>query len=108
MKDGKFKVGDKVKVKKPVNVYENPCWDRNMDKYDGGEYVIRYKSGWILLEGCVGRTLNHSRLSSFWRFNAKWLTLVESIEGACSDCGSEMKDVQLFTSTTKMCPKCKK
>jgi hypothetical protein len=104
----KFKAGDKVRAKKPDNIYEDPCWVRDMDKYDGGEYVIRHKGEWILLEGCVGRTPEHGRLSSFWSFNVSWLTLVESVEGMCPDCGVKMREIQLLTSTTKTCPKCEK
>jgi hypothetical protein len=103
MKDGKFEIGDRVRVKKPDKQMA-VGWPSEMDIYDGGEYVVtRMNSSGrtVKLKGCA--------LSSYsWNFDVKWLTLVGFAEGTCPDCGSEMKDVQLLTSTTKICPKCEK
>jgi hypothetical protein len=108
MKNGKFEAGDKVRVKKPDNIHHSYSWNEfGMDKYDGKVYRVKGVTivGVVLLEGCVGKGADPQ---SFWSFDAAWLTLVESIEGMCQDCGGEMKDVQLLTSITKICPKCEK
>jgi hypothetical protein len=102
MKDSKFEVGDRVRVRRPNDVSEAPKWTTYMNKFDGEVDIIE-----SVFDGSVHIviTLEHGE---GYGFNAKWLTLVGSIEGMCQDCGSEMKDVQLFTSITKICPKCGK
>jgi hypothetical protein len=102
VKDGKFEVGDRVKVKKPKKQGTTRVgWVPSMDRYDG--YIIGYVHNNIVhLVGC------RSVFGDPWYFDVSWLELAGSTKGMCQDCGGEMKDVQLLTSTTKICPKCKK
>jgi hypothetical protein len=111
MKDRKFEVGNKVRVKKPKDVIiilEWPYWNSEMNEYDGKEYVIKcfVRDDTVLLDSCTGRASSDAEFPSFWRFNTNWLTLVKSAEGLCLKCGSEMEEILLLTSTTKICPKC--
>jgi hypothetical protein len=110
VKDGKFEIGDRVRVKRPKGTVVGwPGWVSDMDKYNGGSYIIIG----VFEEDCnrVGAYLKNCSTyhsNKPWMFDVAWLELVGSAKEMCQDCGSEMKDVQLFTSTTKICPKCKK
>jgi hypothetical protein len=61
MSETKFKVGDRVRVRKPK---DDPTWiDCMMDAYDGSLCVIR--------EECQGRLLLHH--CGEWKFKPEWL-----------------------------------
>lgn len=64
-----MKVGDKVLVRKPVDLDEGPGWVSEMDKYDGTVQEI-YETGKHIYTK-----------SSEWKFLKKWLTPVFEHEG---------------------------
>jgi hypothetical protein len=114
MKDGKFEVGDRVMVIKPHDNNTILSWHDDMDQYDGKIYTIEYiiEEDYfpikIVLEDCnCSRGVNPPPFPYSWRFSTNWLKRVGFSRGLCQNCGSEMEEILLLTSTTRVCPKCK-
>lgn len=62
--DHKFKVGERVLVKKPHDTREPPSWIGMMDKYDGGVFIVIEIKPWIKLSGTFDLSFNPAWLKS--------------------------------------------
>lgn len=66
IKSSKFKVGDLVKIHKPIDTSKSPTWiTPDMDKYDGKIIVLTKTSGYYW---------RHDR----WNFSENWLELINN------------------------------
>ena len=65
-KEPTFKVGDWVRITKPKDVRQKPCWSYCMDKYDGQTLEIEEfdSDGYLVIDD--------------WGFNPDWCTKVEA------------------------------
>lgn len=69
----KFKKGDKVRIKKPVDVNEGPSWVKEMDVYDGTTGVLRWSPitenefNWFDIDG--------------FAFDERWLSKINTFKG---------------------------
>jgi hypothetical protein len=66
----KFKVGDRVRVRKPADVDQPPCWVDGMEKFDGTEQEISA----VRDTDCIVR---FARDPNAWAFHFDWLEPVE-------------------------------
>lgn len=66
----KFKVGDKVRIKKPVDTSEGPAWVDGMGECDGKTAVVCGRFGyWYYLQG-------HA-----YQFDERWLSKANTFKG---------------------------
>ncbi len=66
----KFQVGDRVRVRKPADVDQPPCWVEDMDKFDGTEQEISA----VRDTDCIVRL---ARDTNAWAFHFDWLEPVK-------------------------------
>lgn len=108
-----IKVGDRVRIHRPVDENDWPGWMRGMDEDDGVEIVVKK-----LVEFPGGNVIEHSK----WYFNVKWCEKLEtqaSLSSAidlktlnsapsavkCAACGGDLKEPY---PRIKFCPRCEK
>jgi hypothetical protein len=91
MSEHKFKVGDRVRVRKPK---DDPAWiDCMMDAYDGSIYVIR--------EECEGRFLLHH--CGEWKFRPEWLEPAPAVNECLTVDNAQTTGKQAFVQARYDC-----
>ena len=71
----KYKVGDRVRVRKPANIYQFPNWTDRMDCFDGTEQEISKVN-----VGALHHTVHFAKDSCNYYFHFDWLEPVEPMQ----------------------------